>query len=597
MLGVSGLNNMLYYKLHNRNVVVDATIWRNMYLGACRYVKKKELSLTQLRDLLTNKSESKSHHHLLPLKPSSKVVFQSMCPILPRTKGCDITTMDHIFEGFAIKNSEKYDLYNDENYGATLPNGGWDFARPHLERYGEERINDITYDGLLYIIKKYGVNWKIPKFKFKPTKADIDLMYVKPESYSGLMTGNLFGETKKLSIVLSNQVAKVLFDLCGSKLMVDTSLKTVGGREKLNKYSSLGDRTVTRCVLQEETPITQLKQIYSRPITNAYRRISHRWDSGHGIGVSLLGENWDYFVDKITQEGHRLICGDWSSHDTYVSEVTMNVAFGIMRAMWPDSSEVDRHFFFFTSGHVYKRVITPGGFVYRIDGGIMSGCPFTSHMNTICCRLEVLFCFDKLKVELGTLFTYGDDWIATICNTIQIPRNIEEKILEITGIKMKDLKVGGFHGSMYMDSGISFLQTFSYNGEPGREFNRIVQKLRYCDTKSRKSIRSRIDLACNMLMSNIGNEIVTNLILEYIDYLCKRQGINSHDIQVQALKSAYILRFKRSLVLSDIEQYTKDLQDPDKYFGYSKAASNSVKLSNGNIHKIIRCLLGNDSSV
>lgn len=592
LIGLKGLHNVLYYNVHNKDVSVNQSKWINGYQDSYRKRKKVTISLVQLRKILREPKSYGSGKNILPIPNTDKMRLQSLCPLLPPIKKSGFQVMDHVFEEFAAKKHGEYDLYNDSNYGAILPNGGWEYAKPHLLRYGESIENEISYESLFQILDKYGSEWEIPVFKEKPRQQDVDQMYVKPESYSGLFTSLFFGATKKQSVHLANQVAKQLFSLTGSKLIVDTSLRTVGGREKLNKFKDVGQETVTRCILQEETPVTQLKQIYSRPITHAYKYISKGWRSSHGIGTSLLGDNWDQFVSKVTISAHRLICGDWSSHDTYVSEKTMVVAFAILRAMWPDQRDVERHFFFFATGHIYKRVIIPGGFVYRIDGGIMSGCPFTSHLNTICCKLEILLCFERIGVKLHNLFTYGDDWIGTISKYAKLPSNVEEVFYRTVGIKMKDLVHGDMHGTATKHTGVSFLQTYSFRGEPGRDFDRVVQKLRYCDKKSRVTIRKRIELACNMLIGNVGNEKATQLLVDYIVFLCNRQKIKPDTIITSALRSSYELRGRRLNEAGVVEQYLEDLSDPTKYFARTQESEATFLLDKQVMKVLYRGMFG-----
>jgi hypothetical protein len=591
IIGLSGVNNLLYYVIHKKDITVNHSKWYNSYMDVYRMKKKSLLRLKTLQSILLKKKTKKDYSKLLPFKNTVKMYLDSMCPILPPIKKCSFITMDSVFEQFALEQRDQFDLYNDKVYGGILPNGGWEFAKPHLKRYGINYPHKITYEKIFAATDLHSKNWFIPVFKKKPKKEDIDLMYVKPHSYSGLMTAKLFGSTKRQSFYLSNIVAKKLYDLTGSSLLVDTSLKTVGGREKLVEYSKRGENTVTRCVIQEETCVTQLKQLYARPTTLAYKIINKGWEDSHGIGANLLGSSWDAFVNKVSHNSHKVLCGDWSSHDTFVNEKTMIVAFAILRAMWPDSKEVDRHFFFFTTGHVYKRVVVPGGFVYRIDGGIMSGCPFTSHLNTICCKIEILLCFHAAKIKLQEVFMYGDDWIATVKLGTKVPDNFDQICFNEVGIKMKDFVIGKFHGTHFVNSGVSFLQTYSYGGEPGREFNRIVQKLRYCDNKSRRSIRSRIDLVCNLLVGNVGNERVTTFLLRYLEYLSNRGKLDFDRYAVGALVSSYTLRHQDKSVLGFEEQHLLDITDPDKYFGFDKSHIDMNFTSDG-MSDILRALFG-----
>jgi hypothetical protein len=146
---------------------------------------------------------------------------------------------------------------------------GWETMLSSLRKYAEPIKTDLTLKDI-----KRGISLLsdiiIPKIQ-APLVDEIDYQYVKPNSYSGVFSAILFGKTKGQSLEIANILAKELFEHVGRSLTVDTTLKTIGGREKLSKSDKIGQVLASRVVIQEDIIVSQLKQIYARPITNVFK--------------------------------------------------------------------------------------------------------------------------------------------------------------------------------------------------------------------------------------------------------------------------------------------------------------------------------------
>jgi hypothetical protein len=400
------------------------------------------------------------------------------------------------------------------------PNGGWEFSKPHLMRFIRPVRGILEMDDLIKIVSEESKTWEIPFFENIPKGRDIDSLYVNPNSYSGFWTSHFFGNTKKQATSVSNVLAKNIYNLIKSRLIVDTSLKTCGGREKVVKYKELGERTATRVVMQEETCISQVKQLFSRKLTNAYKVINNININSHSIGLNLLGSNWMKFSNIVNTLSCKILVGDVISNDSSVREDVLVLAFAILRASFPDKKEVDRAFFFFCSGHVYKRIVMPGGYVYCIIGGIQSGCPFTSHLNTIATRILLLAIVKHMKLKIYGLFSYGDDWMIFM-KSKELNSHLFSYYSDfLLGVKLKDVAFGYMDNGSFENNSITFLKTGMYNGLPGRVFKDVIKKLSYSHKYSRTGLRELHEVLISMFIYSWGNWHTANHIMEYVTYVC-----------------------------------------------------------------------------
>jgi hypothetical protein len=357
--------------------------------------------------------------------------------------------------------------------------------------------------------------------------------HVNDVSYSGILTSALAGKTKKDSLKFSVAVAEHLFKKTGARYTVDTSLKTIGSREREVKTKNWYEPTRSRAIIQEESPISQLKQIYFRPITNYFKKKNEKWEHKIGVGGLLTGLQGQYFYDRFY--GHKntfQVTMDGSRHDQNVCKELLLGAFSILRACFPKGGDVDRHFFFFASGHIYKRILLNDGLVYRIEGGIQTGDPATSLINTFVMLLEKTILYKKLGIEQPKdSVYYGDDQFELFDNKVEFPSDFEELSKKLIGITQKDvvIKESASDFSWDFSKEPSFLQIFFNKGSPLRSSERMFDKMLYMDPKVRDCYDMKIEAVMSMAYTSFGNPYVFELISDYIKFLSGKYGVNSLD--------------------------------------------------------------------
>lgn len=198
-----------------------------------------------------------------PFPITRNSILQSVIPLSPQRMKVDWFTADFSYEAFL--NSKFNRSFKDTSFEFLMyePNGGWEFARPHLARFAFPMPKEYTLQKITNIVYEYSLDWQLPFFNIIPSGSEINMQYVNPDSFSGFWTSHFFGIKKRDAVNPSNVLAKNLYNMIKSRLVVNTSLQTCGGREKIAKYSDLGEVTSSRVVIQEETPITQIKQVFS----------------------------------------------------------------------------------------------------------------------------------------------------------------------------------------------------------------------------------------------------------------------------------------------------------------------------------------------
>jgi hypothetical protein len=585
----SSLRNGLLFSKLRRPLKINKSYWINDYFRPERVKVSVLLYLSTLKKLLRGKYVRKASKYLpFPINKMSRL--QTVVPVMPPKKQAKWATSDLRYEAFIESEHNRTAERNGVEFLMFKPNGGWEFTRPHLLRFTDSNVGSLSTEKILNIIDKNSDKWMIPLFDFLPAEKDIDKQFVNPDAYSGFWTSHLFGTVKRESVAASNVIAKCMYNMIRSRFVVNTSLITLGGRDKVVKSKDLGKVTVSRVVMQEETPITQLKQIFARPITKAYQALNKVKIREHGIGIDFLGVGWKLFCDKLIDLGSYVLVGDVVSSDYSIREDVLLMAFSILSAHYPDSKELERFFFFFANGHVYKRVILPGGFVYLLPRGIQSGCAFTAHLNTIVTRIMLLCIIDELKIRYHTLVTYGDDWLIFLLQRNVDVVKIEEVVYRILGIRLKDVSFGAIDNGSFEQNALTFLKTGSYNSLPGRLLKEVIKKLQFSEKYSRLSNSNLHEVLSGMFLYSFGNHKASAHIISYIRYAYEHDTIYA-DYLVDKM-----LRINSKVYLSGISShyisYYKDIYFTNAKRYYAKAgiygvACNNKKLFNTTLINII----------
>jgi hypothetical protein len=315
------------------------------------------------------------------------------------------------------------------------------------------------------------------------------------------------------------EISKEIYDRSAKDVMQDTSLWSIGGRERPQSLVEDGKQVRSRAVWMPELCTSQMSQIYARPIQRMLQVLQK--GNKHVIelacGNSFYNGGWDKWCKRY-QKYHNILFADWSRHDQTVVEETMVVAFAVLRACYPRSEKIDNHFLFIMSGFIHKHTAIPGRFIYLISKGIPSGSPFTTLVTTVCCWLNWSIIFNKFGIDDVDLSVYGDDTFAGLPIDVEIPNDIEDQITRILGMKVDPFKVSTFVDYNHPHLGANFLQTYNYYGLPGRDIDTVF-RLMSTPKNISKGYYDNSYKIIGTIFTGPGNMEATDMILHFRDWL------------------------------------------------------------------------------
>lgn len=509
---------------------IDHSYFLNLPVAPVKVRYKKSLDVwSETKVNLFSKKYQEKHPQVYTLPLTSRCKFDGIVPYFRNRINQTVDLGDPDFIDFSINNKINIELTGDQHM-IYMGMPGYEGMMEDLKKYSNPIVHQITREDITTALHELKNKLELPKLA-APRREDLINTYVNDKSYSGLMTSLMAGHSKKESLEFSTIMAEKLFEVVGSRLTVDTSLKVVGAREKLVKSDKFGSRMQTRALIQEESMNSQLKQLYARPITSALKKLNVDWESSIGIGGVLLGNGVAKFIDKFYPNNgleYSIVTMDAASHDKNVCSELIIASYSILRSCFPESSVIDNHFFFFMSGHDYKRVMTDDGFIFNIRGGIQTGDPMTSLVNSICMLLEKTILYKKLNIEQPIKQVYyGDDQWEVFSKGVKIPENIGEISEEHLGIRMKDviIKKSSEEFSDDYSKEPSFLQIYFKDGLPVRDPKRIYEKLYFMDPKLRDDPSEKLEAVMSMAYSAHGFNYSKTLVTEYAKFLKRKYKI------------------------------------------------------------------------
>jgi len=159
-------------------------------------------------------------------------------------------------------------------------------------------------------------------------------------------------------------------------------------------------------------PVKIFQLSYASKVYDGLKYIN--WDdASNEIRIGQSDFHGNYAGQFSEMEGCEVFETDLSCHDGRCVEENMVLAFGMLRACFPKSDTIDKHFMFFMSGIVFKNVVVPGRGVYRVLKGMPTGTPFGSIITTLVNWLNWAVVLNKnyCKVALTGIACrmFGDD--------------------------------------------------------------------------------------------------------------------------------------------------------------------------------------------
>lgn len=299
--------------------------------------------------------------------------------------------------------------------------GVWSTQWQDFQRCGQLTNNSPKYDELIDAIKtRFKKGLKLPYISEEIDSDDCYMVETNSKAQCGLMSGKCFGRTHAKADKYLRPLAAEMFKLSGERTVSDVSLWTLGGRErrqKLNKDAPLRGRII---MMPDGVPkIVGLT--YASKIYDALGKINYgNFDNECQIGRNDFHGNYVKFVKAFKDpDRFNVLEADISQHDANTSEETMVVAFGLLRSCFPPDSRIDRRFLYMMSGTIFKNVVVPGRFIYKLLKSIPSGSPWTSILTTIVNWLNWSVVISKNFRAYANEFKlnlFGDDTIVLLPN-------------------------------------------------------------------------------------------------------------------------------------------------------------------------------------
>ncbi|GFM95176.1 RNA-dependent RNA polymerase [viral metagenome] len=219
---------------------------------------------------------------------------------------------------------------------------------------------------------------KLPALE-APRLCSVGNLEIQPDTFPGARERYLLKLSNKLlSSKTDLWLMKKIWGIVASGDFSPTHIYSLGAREKREEEAIEG-AVKTRGVIMPESWFQLFEGMYSRPIET--------WIFDAKVGSIYLGHsfcNWGwlrYFRD-IHNSG-MIFEGDFKGYDTTITEELMVRAFCVLRSCYPDSGRIDKHFIFLIKNFVFKNLLIPGGFLFRLNKGLPSGSSFTSLVGSI----------------------------------------------------------------------------------------------------------------------------------------------------------------------------------------------------------------------
>jgi hypothetical protein len=459
---------------------------------------------------------------VLPIKPSPVCKWVGQTPFPIGSGPQRYVEGEPTFREFLKESPQYHYLQRGDNLDMISVKGSWQTNSIDVKMAATDTKRELTHDKLMAAFKKRCHRLILPVITIQPQREHIASTPVNPDTYPGLITSKLFGSTKKKAFDGGVEVTRLLWDKISLKVRQDVSLWAIGGRERPQCMVEDGKAVRSRGVWMPEFSSNQISQLYSRPIQAGLQVLQKtRTDMELLCGNSFYHGGWGKWV-KRWKNYTNVLFADWSRHDQTVCEETMVVGFSILRACFPESDRIDKHFLFIMSGVIHKHVAIPGRFIYMISKGIPSGSPFTSLLSTVCCWLEWSYIFWMLDIEEEIdLGVYGDDTIAGLPDSVVFPPNMEEKAMQWLGMKLDPFSISLFQDDDHPELAANFLKTASYYGLPGRSVDDIFRILDAPKNRSYGYYDNSYKIV-GTLYTGPGNFEASKLVTDFRDWLRRK---------------------------------------------------------------------------
>lgn len=445
----------------------------------------------------------------LPVKPTRAGKWVGRSPYHTGPRPQTFKQHDRDFIDYVKSTGEQFTLDDLSTY---MVDGAWDTNKAQFEQMVQP--SPVTrYDDILRGLEARASDLVIPACA-PPDTLRLQSLPINPKAYPGLISKQAGFRNKEEAYSDAAVTAGYIHEAAKSKPIVDVSPWMCGGREKRN-IRFHGEELKSRLVLMPEMAPAMVAQLYSDPVTQG---IGQQKAGPLYIGHSMSHRGYERFLNQF--EPWLVAAGmDWKAFDATVPEDLIVSAFGVLRACYPDSEEIDNVFLYLCGGFCFKTVVLPGGWVYRVFKGIPSGHPFTSLIGSVINWLAYTTAIRETAGEIPySLAVSGDDAHLGWNNSIR-PGRIRRFARVRWNMDLEVTDVGVFNGVSF-DEGTTFLGTsFAFN-LPGRRTSDVRQIL-LCPTKKDVGIGDRAEKVTGICYTPPFNSAALNLVLGYRDWLLK----------------------------------------------------------------------------
>jgi hypothetical protein len=438
---------------------------------------------------------------------------------------CDSEMVSTILE-------EDSGLVGDVNLRGFYALGSWHTNKVDIEKFGSASGLEISHWELFEKTRDSLSKLMFPKIETKPSSYEIWLQGVNPFGNSGHFCSQFFGKSKKSAFQGACELSVDIWNKVATKFKPDTSLWSVNGRGRLHCPDIDGNCDIrSRAVLGPEFCVSQIHQVFARPITEELKRLN-AYDPLYPLhlGSDMYQGRFSKLV-KAARKYKHTVCFDWSKYDQSISRGQIVLAFAICRSVFPKSNQLDNLFLFILSGFLVKRAVGDGGIVYKITKGVATGDPFTSIINTLVNFITFAYLEKECKVNFGLKKYYGDDTVLCTNDKDFNYQQLRDTSLSHFGMVLKLESDEGFTESMNIESSACFLKFRSLYGLPARSKGDWIKSISFYQGRILRSARDKIARAMSFLLCSPFDYTLVNIIQNYCRKLSGLKDSGPEDLQ------------------------------------------------------------------
>lgn len=463
----------------------------------------------------------------LPIIKTAYCRFKSFTPIRYFTGKLRISYGHDEFINFALNDEVTLNEFTVKEATSCMILANWRTVISTVNRMAAGSGTRPNTPVILDYLKSCADVIRLPIITRSPTVNDLHCEPINGESHPGALSRRFIGTKKADCYNISLKLAIDLFvRMEKGEIVTNSNVWCIGGREK-QYYCELLKEPRTRHVYMPELYHTIFANIYARPITRGIKALQRKFsDYKLLIGYNYFGGNWQEFHARF-EKYNNMFLNDYEGYDSTFSEELSIICFGILRACFPESDTIDRHFGFIASGFIFKNLLTPDGVLYKLHNGIPSGDPFTSLIGTIGNIISQLCVFRMMGINVLDFGASGDDSITALSDSTHVDFNKFNDLLSLTfGLKGDGRVTSKFDNYHVDENQCNFLQTYSFNGLPVRLPSVVIDR-NLIPKKFGGSHMLAIERSLSILSSGPFHPLNLHISHGYMKHLLVKLGIKN----------------------------------------------------------------------